>query len=240
MAIAALDSGGQFRIGSVINGAWNVFSANFPLFFGVGLFVGLPHLLFLRGTQASGAGWSVVIGIFAWLLLATIGQTVILYGAFRKLRGQPVDIGETLQRGLTRFLPLVGLAFLYSLGIMLGLLLLVVPGIILMVMWAVVVPACVVEGLSPTASMSRSSKLTKGHRWKIFGVMLLLLVLNFIASGMLALVLAPTGHAVATIGDFVWTAIWTAFWNCLLVMIYHDLRVAKEGIDTEQIAAIFD
>jgi hypothetical protein len=34
--------------------------------------------------------------------------------------------------------------------------------------------------------------------------------------------------------------VWIAYWNCAIIMTYHDLRVAKEGIDTGQIASIFD
>jgi hypothetical protein len=36
------------------------------------------------------------------------------------------------------------------------------------------------------------------------------------------------------------TAIYTAYFNIIVVMMYHDLRAAKEGIDTDQIAAVFD
>ena len=43
-----------------------------------------------------------------------------------------------------------------------------------------------------------------------------------------------------TLVSLIWTAAWGAYWNCVLVMIYHDLRAAKEGINTQQIAAIFD
>jgi hypothetical protein len=181
-----------------------------------------------------------VFVLFAGLFLNTIGQAVMLYGAFQKLRGQPVQMGEAFQRALSRFFPLIGLGILSALGIGLGAMLLLVPGIILMVMWSVVVAACVVEGLGPTASMARSSQLTKGHRWKIFGTVLLLLLINVVASGIVGFVLAPTGLTVSAIGSLIWTATWTAFWNCVLIMIYHDLRVAKEGIDTEQIASVFD
>jgi hypothetical protein len=33
---------------------------------------------------------------------------------------------------------------------------------------------------------------------------------------------------------------WTAFWYVTLAMVYHDLRVTKEGVDIDQIAAVFD
>jgi hypothetical protein len=31
-----------------------------------------------------------------------------------------------------------------------------------------------------------------------------------------------------------------AYWNGIIIMTYHDLRVAKEGVDTAPIAEIFD
>jgi hypothetical protein len=38
----------------------------------------------------------------------------------------------------------------------------------------------------------------------------------------------------------VWGAAWGAYWNAALVMIYHDLRMAKEGVDPQEVAAVFD
>ena len=40
--------------------------------------------------------------------------------------------------------------------------------------------------------------------------------------------------------SLVWSALWGAFYAILAVVTYHDLRVAKEGLDTDQIAAVFD
>jgi hypothetical protein len=241
MSAMALDSSGQFRIGSVFNGAWRIFAGNFLFFVGISLIVSLPQLLILSNrSDPTALGWSFVIALFAGLILNTIGQAVILFGAFQDLRGHPVQAGEAVQRALGRFFPLIGVGLLTVLAIFFASMLLVVPGLILMVMWAVVVPACVVEGLGPSGSMARSSALTKGHRWKIFGTIILLLIINAIASNVVGLILGPAGFLVAIVGSLAWTAVWTAYWNCVLIMIYHDLRVAKEGIDTEQIASVFD
>jgi hypothetical protein len=106
-------------------------------------------------------------------------------------------------------------------------------------MWAVVIPACVVEGLGPIASMGRSADLTKGCRWKVFGVMLLAALLLMVGL-VLQVVLGMLSQAVASIYGWLLLVAWIAYWNCMTIMVYHDLRVAKEGVDTEQIAAIFD
>ena len=42
------------------------------------------------------------------------------------------------------------------------------------------------------------------------------------------------------LGTLLWGALWTAYYSIAVVMTYHDLRVAKEGIDIEQIASVFD
>jgi hypothetical protein len=252
MAVASVNAGGDFRVGDVLSRAWNVFTGNILFFLGitlltyvaifvaVGLFIGL----FVLAGATSDAGWLIAIGIFLaiilFLSLNTIGEAVLLLGAFQRLRGQPLRVSEALQRAFSLFFPLIGLGVLWSVAIMLGTLLLIVPGIILLCMWWVVVPACVVEGLGPTDSLSRSAALTKGYRWKIFGLLALLTIINVVGSKIVELVLGLAGDWLSGLGSLFWFVAWTAFWNCVLIMTYHDLRVAKEGVDTEQIASIFD
>ena len=127
--------------------------------------------------------------------------------------------------------------------------LLIVPGIILAMRWAVAVPACVVENLGPISSLRRSAELTKGHRWKIFGMTVLILVFFIIAIviiGTLAgtgVVVVPQGVGrglLAAILFVIISGIVTAYFNVVAAMVYHDLRTVKEGVNTEEIAAVFD
>jgi uncharacterized membrane protein len=73
---------------------------------------------------------------------------------------------------------------LYTLIISLGSVFLLVPGVILSLMFAVCVPAAVVEGLGPFAALKRSYELTKGFKGRIFVTTflwgLLILVLNWV------------------------------------------------------------
>jgi hypothetical protein len=122
-----------------------------------------------------------------------------------------------------------------------GFLLIIVPGFVLLTMWFVATPACVVERLGVGASMARSSALTQGHRWKIFGMMILVGVIESIAGVAVKAALGLTGNAgLIMAGMLIWSGVWGAFHAVFAVATYHDLRVAKEGIDTEQIAAVFD
>jgi hypothetical protein len=233
-------------VGRVLSRAWTVFTNNFVIFFITTLVVSLPNLLIETASTPSAAAnpsavlWKVGIAFPLALILNTIGEAVIVYGAFQDLRGHPVRLNDALMKGLARFFPIIGLAIVSSIGIAVGMLLLIVPGIILAIMWSVALPVCVLEQLGPISSLGRSSDLTKGHRWKILGVIILLVIGNVLGAFLLGLLLAPVGFMVTVIGSLVWTALWTAYYNSVLVMIYHDLRVSKEGVDVEQIAAVFD
>ena len=65
---------------------------------------------------------------------------------------------------------LVAVSLLTGVGVALGLVLLVVPGLLLFTRWSLSVPAVMLEGLSPRAAMRRSAELVRGHGWSVFGV----------------------------------------------------------------------
>jgi MFS family permease len=234
----------EFRIGQVFNRSLTLLSRNFLPFFVITTIAALPNVLITQSiAQEPGnasAGWLVVAGLLT-IALSMLSQAVVLYGAFQDMRGRPVNLGESVRVALSRLLSIIGLAFLVSFGVFVGALLLIVPGFILLTMWFVATPACVVEGLGPLASMGRSSAITKGHRWKIFGMVLLVLVGAGIVGAIIGAVLGLTGSTVLVgLGSLIWSGVWGAFYAIFVVVTYHDLRVAKEGIDTDQIASVFD
>jgi hypothetical protein len=243
---AASAAGGDFRIGPVFSRAWDIGLRNADKFVIVTAIASLPNLFaFLFGTPPLTSPGRVMLVNFSMLtlrlFLGTISQAVLLYGAFQDMRGKPVHLGEAIHKGLARFFPILGVAVLTSAGIALAGLLLLVPGVILAVRWAVALPVCVVEGLGPLASMGRSAVLTRGHRWKVFAILLLLVIIGPLVGSIAALVFrlhaAPLAAAFAY---FAWTAIWGVLYYGVLIMVYHDLRATKEGVDVEQLVAVFD
>jgi hypothetical protein len=114
-----------------------------------------------------------------------------------------------------------------------------VPAVMVVVVWVVAVPACVFEGLGPVASMFRSFDLTKGCRWKIFGIALLVGVL-FLAGLLIDHVVDHVTPALAMVARVACFGGVMAVWNCTIIMVYRGLRVAKEGVDVGQVASIFD
>ena len=183
-----------------------------------------------------------VQGIIISLLtvaLAFMVQSVITFGTIQNLRGQKLDIGAACGRAISILLPVIVMSLLITIGIGFGMMLLIVPGIILAMMWYVAVPAMVVEKAGIFGSMARSRALTKGNRWHVFGIALILLVIN-IAVGLLVGLFLEDISMVSVIVEFVYTVFLTVYGAVVAAVVYHDLRVAHEGVDTDQIASVFD
>ncbi len=90
-------------------------------------------------------------------------------------------------------LPLIGAGILAGLGIGLGFLLLIVPGLILMTIWAVIAPVIVVERSGVLAAFGRSRELVRDNGWQVFGV----LVSVFLITAVVGIVFAAVAVAVA-------------------------------------------
>jgi hypothetical protein len=241
----------EFRVGRVLNRTTSVLSRNFLIFFVVTAVAHLPALLLFKGSASTGASTSgrdiaiamtmIVVGLILMIVLSTLSQAIVLYGAFQDMRGRQVSLSESLQVGFSRFFPIIRLAILMSLLGMLAALALIIPAFIVFTMWFVATPIVVVERLGAWASMKRSSQLTKGHRWKIFGLMVLLIMASGVASQTITVSLTAIGGTpLALIGDVLWNGVWGAFYAISVVVTYHDLRAAKEGVDIDQIASVFD
>jgi hypothetical protein len=240
-------SGSGFMIGDVLGRTFSILGRNFVPFFLLTAVATIPYLGFYLAMPTftpgrvtmpnfSGLGLPLAIGF----VLKMFTQAVILNAAFQDMRGRKVSVGESFAVGLSRFFPIIGVILLVGLGMAVGLILLVVPGIILMLMWYLALPACVVEKLGPIGSLSRSAELTKGHRWKILGLILIVAIAGGIINGVFSAISANFGHVPHAIVQYIMQALIGVFGAILVIVLYRDLRVAKEGIGTEQIAAVFD
>jgi hypothetical protein len=179
-------------------------------------------------------------------------QAGVVHIAVRDLNSQPASIGDAISTGLRHVIPLILIAIVSTIGIAIGLVLLIVPGIILGMMWAVSVPARVVERTGIFESLGRSSDLTKGHRWAIFGLVVAYILLSValslallpIQAQVMMAVVQGTGPSTTFYLFFgvstVITMIQSVIASAGIAAIYYELRVVKEGIGPEALAAVFD
>ncbi len=256
-AVAPAPAAGEFRVGQVFSRAWTVLSGNVTKFLPLTAILALPELFNLvtgkpSGTAAASAppdlslaallaiGGSSIAFLIIWIILNVVTEATVLYGSFQAMRNRPVEIAESFKKGLARLMPIIGLSLCLAVTIGFGAMLFLVPGLILLSMYFVALPACVVEGLGPFQSMGRSADLTRGHRWKIFGIWVVLWLVQVIVGAVLITILTVGNNVVAVIGQAAWDTFMGAYQSIVVAVTYHDLRVTKEGVDIDHIASVFD
>jgi hypothetical protein len=190
----------SFNIGRTLSRTFSLIVSTLP---SVGLFVLLVQIInagvqfftqrFVMGTissaQTSGdplgaltifsSGWywgSMLLS----LALGAFTYAGALHGLLQTSEGRPTSLGDCFSEGLAKLAPMIGLTLLWYLGVAIGWILLIVPGLILMTMWSVAMPAFVAENLGVFASFGRSRELTKGSRMMIFVTLLIVLVAVYV------------------------------------------------------------
>jgi hypothetical protein len=168
------------QAGAVIGKAWETYKAHWrhllPIAFVVYVLISLLILLLgaLLGWFGALVGSLVSIAGIFWLQ----GALVLAIDDVRDGRAD-LSITETLDRVSPRLGTLALAGLLAGIAIGLGLLLLIVPGLYLLTIWLVIIPAIVLEGCGVSESFGRSQELVRGYGWSVFGV-IVLTVLIFI------------------------------------------------------------
>ena len=231
----------EFRVGSAMSRAFDVLFGNFFVFIIISAIASAPLFLFALAPTSGIKSVAAIVGVLLHFVLSALCQAMIVYATFQALRGRPVRAGESMARGLQRLGAVLLTSILTGIIVALGTILLVIPGIIASVIMCVAIPACIVERLGPIESIERSSYLSRGFRWPIFGAFFAIGIAGIIAN---ALITALTKGSELVWLDpaisLVWNTLVTAYQTVLVAIIYHDLRVVKDGIDLEHIAAVFD
>jgi hypothetical protein len=241
---------GRIEIGSVLSRGFETIGSNFPAFVGLSVLLGgLPTFAFsyLTGPNLSDdnlfafAGGGAAIG--AWLVqtVATaLLQAIIVRSSILTLSGRDADIGGSITAAFGLILPLIGLSILTGLVVLIGLVLLIVPGIIAYVALSVAVPVMVEERKGVTDCMERSADLTKGSRWHIFLLLLILGVAYIVLAAALGgAMVAADAESLQAGAEAVTVAVTSLFMSAMTAALYVELRTVKEGATADGLADIF-
>jgi hypothetical protein len=189
------------------------------------------------GMQVVGGVLALVIAVAALVAFTAVTQAAVLHGL-----GQRPEWSAILRTGALRAVPLVVVYVLYWIAITFGLALLVVPGVILGVVWAVAGVAVVAERPGILGAFARSRELTRGARWQVFGVLLVGFVVYLLASS-LGLVLIALGGGLSgllgQLGSGLVNSVMLAWVVALWASLYVQLRRWKDGPETAALADIF-
>lgn len=155
----------------------------FPVAFGLFLLVAIVTALL---------GGSFLLSLVAFgvsVIAGTLYQGMVV-GLVRDVQDGRRDssVGELIEATWPVVFPLIGAGILAGIGIAVGFLLLLVPGLILLTIWSVIAPVIVVERSGAVDAFGRSRALVKGHGWQVFGVIVVVFLISAAASVVLGLI----------------------------------------------------
>jgi hypothetical protein len=154
-----------------------------PLAFGLYLLVAVISGLF------AGNFFLSLIAIGVGVIAGTLYQGMVV-SLVRDVQDGRRDssVGQLIEQTWPVVAPLVGAGILAGIGIAIGLIILIVPGLILLTIWAVIAPVIVVERSGAIDAFGRSRALVKGNGWQVFGVIFVVFLITGIAGVVLGLI----------------------------------------------------
>lgn len=198
MQTQKLDIGGAFsQIFETYRGqATILLPAAVLLFLPVAIFSGLA-----QGSLASAIVFGLISGVLSLLALFVYQGMVV--EAVRDFQDgvRDVDMGALFRSATPFIAPLFGAGILWAIGIGIGFALLVVPGVILLTLWAVIAPSIVLEHRGVIEAFKRSQELVRGNFWQVLAVIVVVALAQFVVSWILSAII--NAFAASVIGSAV-------------------------------------
>jgi hypothetical protein len=171
------------------------------------------------------------------LVLATVVGVVNTGVAVRIFSESALGRSESASAALhwawSRFGSLLWLSVIFTVALIVGTVLLIVPGIFVIVAFCVSLPALAIEGVRGGGALRRSYELTKGRWWATLGAVLPSFVLVVAGVVVIETTLRVSGSVVAgalavAVGGLIIQALLVPVVTATSVAIYIDLRARKE------------
>lgn len=220
-------------IGAVFDEAWGLYTRFFARFFvialSVFLFVNLVTGFLGLILENEGPGLALYAVVSAALsLVGFFAVTGVLVETTRDVRDGVLDlaVGDVFRKVQPLLPTLVVAGLLATIGVAVGLVLLIVPGLVLLTRWALLAPVIVLEGGSVGDAFSRSNALVRGNSWTVFGLIVIIAivgsVVSWIVSGLLGTLLGFLGF---WLGGMIGNAAVAPFFAVVATIVY--LRLAE-------------
>jgi hypothetical protein len=183
----------KLDVGASINEVFSVYSAQagvlLPVAFGLFLVVGIIDGLL--STSFVLFPLSIAVSVIA----ATLYQGMVV-SLVRDVQDGRRDssAGDLINQAMPVIGPLILAGLISGIGIGIGLILLIVPGLILLTIWAVIAPLIVVERSGVIDAFKRSREMVRGNGWEVFGVV----VVAFLIAFVVGLVFGVIGNAISS------------------------------------------
>jgi hypothetical protein len=216
----------------VIGEAWNLYKGHWRHLLSISFVVYLAVAIL----------GALLVAVLTWLgailaalisLVAIFWLQATLVKAVEDIRDGRADlsVGDTFEAARAHLAAVLVAGLIAAIGIGLGFILFILPGLVLLTFWCVIVPTIVIEGKSAGESFGRSFDLTRGHFWRVLGIIVLTALIYIGFAVVLALVLSPLADWLKNFVSTVVSGTLTApFFALVLTVLYFRLSAVAEQV----------
>ena len=218
-------------LSGVLDEAWRMYKAHAMHLLTIAFVIYLAAavvaaLLALAGGYIGALLGSLVEIFAAFLLQATLVKAV------QDVRDGRVDLslGETVRAATPYLWAVAGASILAGIAITVGLILLIVPGLYLITIWAVIVPVIVLEQSGALASFGRSQQLVRGRGWHVFGTLVLVFIILIAVNLILGLIFSALPSVLGSgLSSVISGTLIAPFLALVVTLVYYRLSAVTQA-----------
>ncbi|MDX6648892.1 MAG: hypothetical protein QOJ97_843 [Solirubrobacteraceae bacterium] len=222
----------RLDIGAVLSRVFQYYREQAAILLPAALIVFVPVTLIAGGIRSAASGILAVLASQAIQLVGNAWFQATTVEAVRDIQDgrRDLNLGQLFASAFQVIGPVIVVGVLMGLGIALGFVLLLVPGLILLTIWSVAIPVTVLERPGIMEAFGRSRQLVKGNGWNVFGVLLVLFLIQFVATLVLVGIFVGIGSFIgAFIGSLIATVLFAPLSAIAATVLYLELLRIKEG-----------
>lgn len=240
--------------GELIGVSVSLAVAHFPKLFLLAVVCGLPNLVMqfvmpqvTPGVQPRPDQLMLLLGATFGIMIISLlvypiqqgASVLIVAGSFT---GDAPSLGESVTLALRRFGGLLGLGIVVGMIVGIGFAFCIVPGVIFLTWFYVATPALIVEEAGMQTALNRSKELSEDHRLEILGFVIVIMIMTV---GPIMVVqalteLASIPHIAGIVVNYLLGGVVAPLMMVAPVAYYFDLRVRKDALDVDELAAFVD
>ncbi|HXY91394.1 MAG TPA: hypothetical protein VEP49_02885 [Acidimicrobiia bacterium] len=169
-------------IGDAVSYGWGSYWKNVgPMLLVAVVIIGIELVFGLIGQATGSLALRILLQLIGWLLGLFLALGWIRV-ALEVTRGVTPEVGDVFKfEGLG---PYIVASIVFGIGVFIGLLLCIVPGIIFAVIFGFYGFVAVEQGdaVAPMDLLRRSAEITAGHRWQLFFLGVVLALINLVGA----------------------------------------------------------
>jgi len=215
-------------LSGVLGEAWALYRRHAAHFIVISFVIYLVVAIVTALLSLAAGSW----GAFLGLLFSLFGMFLLqaaLVKAVQDVRDGRVDLdfGGTVRAALPYVGTVAIASILASIGIAIGLALIIVPGLVLLTFWSLIVPSIVIGGAGAIESFGRSWRTVRGYAWSVFGTFVVVFLILIVGEIVISAILLALPYAWRNfVADVVAGTVVAPFLAAVVTLVYYRLTAA--------------